>query len=918
MDTRCGSYTTQMRDDSKKRITDTGGMRQEEARPVGKNDASDASSEKKRLAELLEESEAERQALEEELAAERNILETFLENTPDSIYFKDRDSRLVRVSAGLLEDFGLATQNEAIGKTDFEFFGPEHAGKSFADEQEIMRTGKPLLAMEEREDRPDGTTTWASSSKMPLRDGHGNVIGTFGITRHTTQRKLAEFSLEDHSLRLGRIMETQGELERDDREINRVAMLICQRSHELTTAEGAAILLRENEVYNCPAATGLLRDLSPKESKKLERLAEDACRAGRSILYDGTTKASLGRDIKSAVVSPVRRGESAGGAIVVASGLPDTFGEEDTNNLQLLSVLLSSAVSHAAEVEAFKRFQAIYDGAAIGIALVNNQGRVFECNPALATILGRAPEELLNESLNDLAFGEDVNADSAEFSQLINGDRDFYRLEKRYYAKNGDVVCGHLSVSLVRDADGNPQFAIEMIEDITARKRAEEELRLQAQMSEHQALHDALTGLPNRVLYFDRIEQALLNAERDGGRFAVMELDLDRFKEINDTFGHAAGDVVLKEVSERLPSCLRASDTVARLGGDEFGILLPKQADPSETIRLLNKLSSSIKQPIGVDGLPLKIEGSIGIAYYPDHGRTVEELMKRADTAMYKAKEANRAFEVYEQAADHQDPMRVTLMDELRKAIDEHELVLYYQPKASLADGNVVSVEALVRWNHPERGFIPPDQFIPHARETGLMKPLTLYVLDEALHQVHAWQEEGLELAVSVNLATRNVIDVGFPDDVAAVLEKWGVDASHLELEITESTMLEDPFRTKIVFDRLHAMGIKLSIDDFGTGQSSLAYLRQLPVDEIKIDRSFVLNMRESEDDAVIVRSTIGLGRDLGLHVIAEGVETEETWQQLADLGCEQAQGYFLSRPVSAQELRSWLEARGSRRTRSS
>ena len=907
-----------MRDDSETNTTDTGDMRQDEARPPNQNDAPDASSEKKPLAKLLEESEAVRRALEEELAAERNILETFLENTPDSVYFKNLESRLVRVSAGLLEDFDLANQDDAVGKTDFEFFGPEHAGKSFADEQEIMRTGRALLSMEEREDRPDGSTTWASSSKMPLRDTHGNIIGTFGITRHTTQRKLTEFALEDHSLRLGRIMETQGELERGDKEMTRVAMLICQRSHELTTAEGAAILLRENEVYSCPAATGLLRDLSPKGLKKLERLAEDACLAGRSIVYDEATTASLGRDIQSTVVSPVRRGESATGAIVVVSDLPDTFGEEDTNNLQLLSVLLSSAVSHTAEVEAFKRFQAIYDGAAIGIALVNNQGKVFECNPALATILGRSSEELLDASLNDLAFGEDVDADAVQFNQLINGERDFYRMEKRYYAKNGDVVCGHLSVSLVRDADGNPQFAIEMIEDITARKHAEEELRRHAEMSEYQALHDALTDLPNRVLYCDRVEQALLNAEREGGRFAVMLLDLDRFKEINDTFGHAAGDVVLKEVSNRLHGCLRASDTIARLGGDEFGLLLLKQTDPSETISLLNKLSSAIKEPISIDGLPLMVEGSIGIAYHPDHGRTFEELMKRADAAMYKAKEANRAFEVYEQAGDYHDPLRVTLLEELRKAIDEHELVLYYQPKASLADGNVVSVEALVRWNHPERGLIPPDEFIPHALETGLMKPLTIYVLDEAMRQVKAWQEEGLELAVSVNLATRNVIDVGFPNDVAAVLEKWGVDASHLELEITESTMLEGPFRTKVVFDRLHAMGIKLSIDDFGTGQSSLAYLRQLPVDEIKIDRSFVLNMCESEDDAVIVRSTIGLGRDLGLHVIAEGVETEEAWQQLTDLGCEQAQGYFLSRPVPAEELRSWLEARGSQRSLSS
>jgi EAL domain-containing protein (putative c-di-GMP-specific phosphodiesterase class I) len=277
---------------------------------------------------------------------------------------------------------------------------------------------------------------------------------------------------------------------------------------------------------------------------------------------------------------------------------------------------------------------------------------------------------------------------------------------------------------------------------------------------------------------------------------------------------------------------------------------------------------------------------------------------------MYAAKNANRPHAFYEETSDFNDTARLTLVAELRRAIDENQLVLHYQPKARLSDGGVGSVEALVRWEHPDRGLVFPDAFIPQAEDTGLMKPLTMYVLNAALRQVKEWQAAGLDLAVSVNLATRNLIDAGFPQDVASALADAGVDASRLELEITESTMLEDPARTKVVLDALHALGIRLSIDDFGTGYSSLAYLRQLPVSEIKIDRSFVMSMHACKDDAVIVRSTVDLGRNLGLEVVAEGVETAEAWAELAALGCELAQGYYLSRPMPADDVVAWIAER--------
>jgi EAL domain-containing protein (putative c-di-GMP-specific phosphodiesterase class I) len=278
---------------------------------------------------------------------------------------------------------------------------------------------------------------------------------------------------------------------------------------------------------------------------------------------------------------------------------------------------------------------------------------------------------------------------------------------------------------------------------------------------------------------------------------------------------------------------------------------------------------------------------------------------------MYVAKQGNLPYTFYEHVVDSHDRVRLTLVGELRQAIDRRELVVYYQPKATLSDGHIDSVEALVRWNHPERGLIPPVEFIPQAQETGLMKPLTLYVLDDALHQLHDWEkEDGLKLSVSVNLATRNLIDSAFPDDVAAALERWKIPADRLELEITESTVLEDPVRTSVVLERLNTMGVRLSIDDFGTGYSSLRYLRELPVSEIKIDRSFVMRMAIDASDEAVVHSTIDLGRNLGLKVVAEGVESEEIWEQLTELGCDIAQGFFLSRPVPGDDLAAWLKAR--------
>ena len=475
----------------------------------------------------------------------------------------------------------------------------------------------------------------------------------------------------------------------------------------------------------------------------------------------------------------------------------------------------------------------------------------------------------------------------------------------------GEQVIGALNVLSASEArlTERDRQTMEMVSVILSAAVSYAALVAQSELNEYQAVHDALTDLPNRTLFRQRIQQAAAAAEADGG-FAVVIMDLDRFKEVNDSMGHHAGDALLVEVARRVEGALRTSDMVARLGGDEFGLLLgtPTGAEGLETV--LDLVRDAIEAPIMFHDVPLAISASMGVAAFPQHGRDVETLLRHADVAMYAAKRSDLPFAVYDEAENRSDPSRLKLIAELRRGLRRRELVLHYQPMARLASGLVDSVEALVRWNHPERGLVFPDAFIPLAQETGLIRPLTRYVLEEAVRQCREWRDGGLELAVSVNLSARNLLDVEFPDQVERLLADAGLPPALLELEITETTMLSDGARTKTALDRLSALGIRISIDDFGTGYSSLAYLRRLPISEIKIDRSFVMNMEGCEDDAVIVRSTIDLGRNLGLSVVAEGVENEHVWTELRRLGCTSAQGYYLTRPVPADELRAWLTAR--------
>ncbi len=437
--------------------------------------------------------------------------------------------------------------------------------------------------------------------------------------------------------------------------------------------------------------------------------------------------------------------------------------------------------------------------------------------------------------------------------------------------------------------------------------RASRRTRVHAAASEYAALHDHVTELPNRVLFHDRVHQATKLAAREGATLAVLMIDLDRFKEINDTLGHHNGDLLLCTVGARLTETLRAGDSVARLGGDEFAVLITDVRDREAAVEATARVRAAIAQRLELEGIGVEVEASVGIALYPEHGEDPETLLQHADVAMYTAKRAHSGHALYDDGVDRYSRANLELIADLRRGIDDEELVLHFQPKADLATGRVVGVEALVRWDHPERGFLYPDAFIPMAENTGLIRPLTLHVLDRALAQTRVWMQQGLDLTMAVNVSTRNLLDLTLPDEVETLLELHSVPASKLELEITETTIMADPPRAKAVLARLAAMGISLAVDDFGTGYTSLSWLRDLPLTTLKIDKSFVMRMATDEGDAKIVHSTVQLGCSLGLKVVAEGVEDEASWEQLVALGCNLAQGYYLSRPQPVEPLTEWL-----------
>lgn len=440
-------------------------------------------------------------------------------------------------------------------------------------------------------------------------------------------------------------------------------------------------------------------------------------------------------------------------------------------------------------------------------------------------------------------------------------------------------------------------------------ERTQQLSRLNQQL-EHQAMHDALTHLPNRALFNDRLHLTLLAARREKTHFAVICVDLDLFKEINDTMGHHAGDMVLQHVAQACNRTLRDSDTIARMGGDEFAIIMPRVTGTDGTIAVAERLLEAIRQPLPIGEKWVQVGASLGVAVYPEHGEYEQELLHHSDAAMYEAKRKKLGVVVYRPELNDGRQDQVALKGELRHALERGELVLHYQPKVDVGTNRVSGVEALVRWEHPRLGLLSPGQFIPLAETAGLIKSLTEEVARIALRQVRSWVDAGLRLPVAINISTWNLQDRAFPELIGGLLDTYAIPGELLEIDVTETAIMNDPARAIENIERLVGLGVQVSIDDFGTGYSSMAYLQKLLVAKIKIDRTFVMNMGSGPGSEAIVRSTIDLAHNLGLKAVAEGVETEGAWAKLKELGCDSAQGYYMTKPLPPDDLADWL--RGS------
>lgn len=537
-----------------------------------------------------------------------------------------------------------------------------------------------------------------------------------------------------------------------------------------------------------------------------------------------------------------------------------------------------------------------------GIMIVNADGLIETVNPAFTTLTGYEPDEVSGKNPNILASGRHDAEFYREMWDTLH-EKGHWQGEVWNRRKNGEVYPEWLSISVIWDDEGNVHRYAAIFSDITERKKAEERIK-------NLAYFDVLTGLPNRRLFTDRLSVAVANAHRHSHQMAIMFLDLDMFKRINDTLGHSIGDRVLETVSQRLVTAIREGDTVARLGGDEFTVLLPEIEHIDDAVRLARRMIDEVREPFIVEGNDLFITTSIGIGIYPDDGTTVETLLKNADTAMYRAKDLGRnSYQLYSAAMNAQSFERLAMESSLRHAMDRDEFDLAYQVKVDMGTGRMSGVEALIRWQHPDLGLVPPADFIPLAEDNGLIGAIGEWVLRTACRQNRTWQTQGLPAArIAVNISARQFHHGDLVETVKEALRVSELDPQYLELELTESAVMQHVEEAAEMLGELREMGVYISIDDFGTGYSSLSYLKKMPIDSLKIDRTFVQDMTEDSDDNAIVATIIAMGRALNLKVVAEGVETEQHVSFLRENGCDEVQGYLVSRPVSADNLISLFD----------
>jgi diguanylate cyclase (GGDEF)-like protein/PAS domain S-box-containing protein len=748
-----------------------------------------------------------------------------------------------------------------------EIVHPEDRARVRAAADAAVASGR-RLDVEHRILLPDGSVRQVHTRGEVVRDEHGRPTRLTGVLQDITERKRAEAELKASEERMRRLVET-----------THVVPWTFDPAPQRFTYVGPQIERMVGFGVEEWCSVGLLEERAHAEDRTAVLHALRAREGERELEF--RFHARDGRWVWLRALISAVSGE--GGRVTLQGFLIDV--SEQKRAAEQLRL--------AAEV-----FQS--SGEAIVISDANL--RIVTVNPAFTSITGYTPQEAEGHTLYDLSRG--VRSPEHDREILHEVQRcGYWQGEVWDRRKSGDSYPKWLTLSAVRDAGGRIANYIEIFSDISERKEREERVR-------HLAHHDALTGLPNRVLLTDRIAQTIALAQRNETLAAVMFLDLDRFKNVNDSLGHSAGDKLLQEVAARLKSAMRGSDTVARLGGDEFVIVMPDAADQAAIAVAARKVLEAVGRPYSVDGHELVSTPSLGIAVYPADGGDVETLLRNADAAMYHAKESGRNnYQFFTQDMNARAVERLSLERSLRRALERDELRLHFQPQYEVATGSIVGVEALIRWEHPEQGLISPGRFMPFAEESGLILPIGAWVLERACWQNCEWQRQGLPaVRMSVNISALQFRQAGFADTVRHALEKSGLDARFLELEVTESVIMHEAERVTDTLAELKRMGLELAIDDFGTGYSSLSYLKRFPIDRLKIDQSFVRDIQSDGEDAAIIGAIIGLTRNLGLRTIAEGVETPEQLAFLREQGCDEVQGYLLSRPVPPEACAQLLK----------
>ena len=655
-------------------------------------------------------------------------------------------------------------------------------------------------------------------------------------------------------------------------------VIVCDGAGRMQVVNEALLLLTgysEEELVGKPLHLLLDPETTLADTSQLRRILSGETLPDRETMFRNRDGQTL--DV-SLSVARVGDPETSAGAVLIVRDIRERKDAE--------------LILRASE----KRYRNLFERNLAGVFRTTVDGKILDCNDACARIFGyTSREELLSRTASD--FYHEPEARNGVLARLRESGF-LVGQELRLRKKDGSTVWVLENVSLLEAQDGEPQMLEGTMVDITDLKVAQEKI-------EYQAYHDVLTDLPNRKLFIDRLEMAMAQSRRSSKPLAVLFLDMDRFKITNDTLGHSGGDRVLMSVADRLLSVLRGGDTVARFGGDEFALLVPELRDPADAAIVARKILKSLEKPIALDRRSAHMSASIGVALFPNDGEDPETLLKNADSAMYRAKEAGRNnFQLCTEEMKRRAVERMSLEQSLRSALKNNELVLHYQPIIDLRNSRICAVEALVRWDHPERGLLSPDQFTPVAEDTNLIVPIGRWVMLTAFQQLKEWHRGGLtDLRLAINLSARQFQQPDLLPMIDHLIAETGVDPRKIELEITESTAMLHVSRTVRLLHELRETGMTVAVDDFGIGYSSLNYLKRFPIDAVKIDRTFVHGLNHSSGDAAIVDAVIVIGRSLNLRVIAEGVETEEQFNMLLARGCHEAQGYLFTPPLTAEEL---------------